>query len=459
MNFKQSTKKTKFKKFFLELVIIFIKLLVFFSKSLLSLVLVVKKPTKSLARLFFYKVVVKIYCFYLSLVKKLGFSRKKKSFLSFLFNEKITHVVIVTLTILIVLTNITPFVSANSFSDKQKQPIVYSLVQSEFGGLDQGEEIIEEYFDEEVLRNHAFSQKKYIDQQLALGGGPSFDSQILENDIPVNRVTETGLSEAENLVVEERNEIIEYEVQPGDVVGVIASKFGVSVNTILWENNLGSYDLIRPGDKLTILPITGIRHEVSRGESLSLIANKYDVSEKEISEQNNLINPERLSIGDKLIIPGGRKPSVVKPKSPSQTALTVVRDIVKPQPEVQPTVAPSGKMHWPTTGHRITQYYSWRHQGLDIADKTGTPLFAAEAGVVELVGWNTGYGNNIIIDHGGGRKTRYAHMNRFYVNRGQRVNRGQTLGEMGNTGWSTGPHIHFEVIVNGARQNPLNYLR
>ena len=139
----------------------------------------------------------------------------------------------------------------------------------------------------------------------------------------------------------------------------------------------------------------------------------------------------------------------------SYTGIEAIKNIVKPAP--QKTVA--NKMAWPTVGNRITQYYSWRHKGLDIANKTGTPLFAADTGTIEFVAWSNGYGYNIIINHGGGKKTRYAHMSKFYVSKGDSVTKGEAIGEMGSTGWSTGPHIHFEVIINGVKYNPLNYIR
>ena len=96
---------------------------------------------------------------------------------------------------------------------------------------------------------------------------------------------------------------------------------------------------------------------------------------------------------------------------------------------------------------------------MDIAAKTGTAIYAADAGTVESVGWGTGYGNQIVINHGGGKKTRYAHLSKFYAKKGDIVSKGQTIAAMGSTGWSTGPHLHFEVIINGRKYNPLNYIR
>ncbi len=454
--------KIKLKKTFLGLIIGFIKFLVAGGSFIFKLLLILKKPSRLAARFVFYKIAVKIYCHYFSLIKKLGWNRYKKGIFVFIFNEKIVHVAIVTITFVIVLTNLIPLTSAKAGPERQQGSIVYNLVQSEFGEFEQEELIIEESLDKGSLGAHINIERHYLDNTLALRTEPSLEPQATFDDrMEYQEQALSQLPEDEE-APKDRDEIVEYVVKPGDTVGGIASKFGISSNTVLWENDLSAYDLIRAGDKLTILPETGVRHEVTRGESLSVITNKYDVDKDKIVRANNIESEDRLSIGDKLIIPGGRKQETSRSTQPSQqqsySAISAVRDAVTtPQEEAPRTV--SSKLHWPTTGHRITQYYSWRHRGLDVADPIGTPLFAAESGTIEFVGWSRGYGNNIIINHGGGKKTRYAHMNRFYVGQGQRVSRGETIGEMGNTGWSTGPHLHFEVIINGVKQNPLDYLR
>lgn len=116
-------------------------------------------------------------------------------------------------------------------------------------------------------------------------------------------------------------------------------------------------------------------------------------------------------------------------------------------------------MNWPAGVRKITQYFSWRHTGLDIAGPLGTPIYAADSGTVEIEGWGSGYGNQIVINHGGGKKTRYAHLSKFYVEKGEAVTKGQAIAAMGSTGWSTGSHLHFEVIINGTKYNPLNYIK
>lgn len=118
-------------------------------------------------------------------------------------------------------------------------------------------------------------------------------------------------------------------------------------------------------------------------------------------------------------------------------------------------------MLWPTNGV-LTSPFGWRwgamHAGIDIGAPSGTPIVAAAAGTVFFAGWNGGYGNLTLIDHGGGRVTAYAHQSRFAVSGGP-VSRGQVIGYVGSTGDSTGPHLHFEVRVNGAAVDPMPFLR
>ena len=133
-------------------------------------------------------------------------------------------------------------------------------------------------------------------------------------------------------------------------------------------------------------------------------------------------------------------------------------EITKLFQQPQNVVAGDGFV-WPAGVRRISQYYSWRHTGLDIAGPTGTNIYAMDSGVVTFSGVSNGYGYNILVDHGNGMKTRYAHASKLYVEKGETVTKGQVIMAMGSTGWSTGPHLHFEVIVNGAKKNPLSYIK
>jgi len=258
-----------------------------------------------------------------------------------------------------------------------------------------------------------------------------------------------------------RTEIIEYSVQVGDTVSSIASNFGITINTILWANNLSAYSLIRPGDTLTILPYSGLMYTVKSGDTISKIASAYDIEAEEIAKQNKL-GEGGLKIGQKLILPGAKKintssvASAIR-RNNSYTGVSVIKDLVK----APAASSKGGSMVWPAVGYRITQYFSWRHNGIDIGNKVGTAIYAAEAGTVEIArgGWNGGYGNTILINHGGGKKTRYGHLSKLYVKAGEKVARGENIGAMGSTGRSTGPHLHFEIIINGTRYNPLNYVK
>ncbi|PIP75727.1 hypothetical protein COW86_02125, partial [Candidatus Kuenenbacteria bacterium CG22_combo_CG10-13_8_21_14_all_39_9] len=242
-----------------------------------------------------------------------------------------------------------------------------------------------------------------------------------------------------------RKEIQIYLVQSGDTISGIAKKFGISINTILWENNLSLSSYINPGDKLNILPVTGIAYVIQSGDTLSAIAKKYGTTIEKILASNNLESAGSIKARQKIIIPDGQ----LGYSAPART-----RSIY---------ASSSGALSannflWPSNSKRITQYYSWRHLAIDIGAQLGTPIYAARAGRIERAGWSTGYGYNIIINHGGGVKTLYAHASKLYVQHGDQVEQGEIIGAVGSSGWSTGPHVHFEIIINGSKVNPLSYL-
>ncbi|MCB9798792.1 peptidoglycan DD-metalloendopeptidase family protein [Candidatus Nomurabacteria bacterium] len=259
-----------------------------------------------------------------------------------------------------------------------------------------------------------------------------------------------------------RKDNIIYVVKPGDVLGKISEQYNVSLSTILAANNLTARSYIRPGDKLTIPPVDGVVHTVGSGDTINTIARRYDADAAEILDYNDITDGGRsLQIGQKLVIPGGTAPVIVQAPSkpaPSNVAQKV-SSIAAPRPSVN---TPAGQGYiWPTDAKTITQYFGWRHTGLDIAGPSGISNYAAKAGVVikSQDGWNGGYGNYVIIDHGNGVHTLYAHNSQRLVEVGQEVAQGQVVGILGSTGRSTGPHLHFEVRVNGTRVNPLQYIR
>lgn len=253
-----------------------------------------------------------------------------------------------------------------------------------------------------------------------------------------------------------KGETTEYRVVEGDTVSSIAVKFGINVDTIMWENNLKSVDAIKPKQILRILPVVGVRHKVKRGETIYSIAKDYQVDAQNIIDYpfNTFANDETfaLSAGQELIIPDGIKPKEVVIDKTMYATRTVAPI---------PGVVGEGNFMWPTSGN-ITQKYYWYHQAVDIANHSNPPIVAAQSGTVITAGWNGGgYGNYVIIDHGNGYKTLYGHMlnNSIVVKPGQRVNQGQKLGIMGSTGRSTGTHLHFEVIGPNGKLNPLTVLK
>lgn len=257
--------------------------------------------------------------------------------------------------------------------------------------------------------------------------------------------------------VETRTGVLTYTVAPGDNVERIARRFGLQPTTIIWSNPEleETPDLLRVGQVLTILPVDGLIYEVKPNDTLSSIAERFKVKPEAILEfpLNNLSAGANLVPGQKIIVPGGVKPIQPRVITPRLQRVPGQR-YVGPAPSFVAT----GAFGWPAVG-RITQQYWWAHRGLDIANAIGAPIAASDGGYVTYAGWNNqGYGNLVVIDHGNGFSTFYAHLSSWFVAPGQSVARGQVIGAMGSTGRSTGPHLHFEIRYNGTPVNPLLYL-
>jgi LysM repeat protein len=250
-------------------------------------------------------------------------------------------------------------------------------------------------------------------------------------------------------------EVLYYNVKPGDTVLGIAEKFGLQPETLMWSNSLieQNPDRLSIGDQLRILPVDGVLHVVKRGDTLSSIADKYEADMQAIVAYaaNGMANiNDALPIGKEIVVPGGAKPFAA-PSVGASTAYAVSRP--------DGALAGSGNFSWPTAGY-ISQGYWGGHPAIDVAGWLGAPVTASDAGYVVLAGggWNSGYGNYVIVDHGNGFTTLYAHLNSVFVKPGETVSRGQQVGSMGNTGNSTGPHLHFEIRYNGVPYNPAGYL-
>lgn len=248
-----------------------------------------------------------------------------------------------------------------------------------------------------------------------------------------------------------RDRVENYEVGPGDTVASIAQKFGISEDSVLFANKLKKNSNIQPGQTIKILPVTGIAHTVRPGDTIYSIAKNYSAEPQAIVDFpfNTFTNDEtfELAIGQAIIVPDGVPPKEAPPAFARRKT-----------PDAGSVVA-SGDFVWPASGE-LSQRFAWYHRGVDIANRGVPDILAADSGTVEYSGCvGGGYGCHVIINHGNGSKTLYAHFSKIYVDAGQRVSRGNAIGKMGSTGRSTGVHLHFEVIQNGASLNPLNVLK
>ncbi len=276
-----------------------------------------------------------------------------------------------------------------------------------------------------------------LDPNPARGGA---DLNIIENKA---LVAESGVGGGFVEIINRKNDAISiYEVKEGDTLSQIADMFGVSVNTIKWANNLenGSY----PGQSLVILPISGIKHTVKSGGTIADIAKKYNADAKEIALFNGLSIESQLAVGDELIVPNVDL-AQAEPKKTTTSKATAKATAAKSAPSTA-----SGSSDWmikPVSGVRTQGIHGYN--GIDIAAPVGTPMYAAAAGSVIIAnsggGWNGGYGNYVVIKHANGAQTLYAHMNSVAVTVGETVSQGTNIGTVGNTGKSTGAHLHFEV--------------
>jgi murein DD-endopeptidase MepM/ murein hydrolase activator NlpD len=249
-----------------------------------------------------------------------------------------------------------------------------------------------------------------------------------------------------------RQEITRYVVQPGDTIFGIAAQFGLGPETIMWANGRfveDNPDLLRVGQQLTILPLDGVYHQVGRGDTIVKIAATFKADPAAIINYPlNQLDPEnpQIQVGQYLIVPGGTKPYVAR------------QVVAYSGPVPQGASKGSGVFGWPVAG-QVSQGYWNRHRAIDISTWMGAPALAADSGYVVAAGWDdSGYGRMVVIDHGNGFQTLYAHLQVFYVKVGQSIAKGQQLGEVGTTGNATGPHLHFEVHQGGTQRNPAGFL-
>ncbi len=230
--------------------------------------------------------------------------------------------------------------------------------------------------------------------------------------------------------------IKEYVIKEGDTLSSIAEKFNISVNTILWSNEISKSSTLAPEEKLTILPVDGVMHLVKRGETISGIAAKYNIASDEISSFNDLEDESEIYKGDILILPGAKQIQQVYYASAQRTN------------EYNTSFIP------PTTG-TITQTQH-AYNAIDVANNCGTLIVAAAGGKVIEAKYNSWpAGNYVKIEHYNGLITMYGHLSRISVSAGSKIGQGEPIGYMGSTGYSTGCHLHFDLLSTTAA-NPLS---
>lgn len=235
-----------------------------------------------------------------------------------------------------------------------------------------------------------------------------------------------------------------YTVKNGDTISGVTYKFGLkSIGTLIALNDISNVKRLRVGDTLKIPSIDGIVHKVRRGETLASIAEQYGLTLNNLVDANDL-KSEILSIGEEIFIPGGSLSNFELKKAMGELFIFPVQGRL---------TSPFGYRKDPFTGLRSF------HNGIDLANKTGTPVKCIMDGRVSEVGYSSIYGNYIIIVHDGGYQSLYGHLSKVYVKRGSNVPQGARIAAIGSTGRSTGPHLHLSIYKGGKVIDPLSVLQ
>ena len=275
-------------------------------------------------------------------------------------------------------------------------------------------------------------------------------------------VTQSAAAIAQAAADVAANKVRDYTIQDGDTIYGLAAKFGVTAQTIVWANSLANADRLALETQIKVPSTSGVLHTVKEGDTLSSIAQKYSATREEILgfKGNEIKDADALALGMEIMVPGGVKPveAPIRLASAQPSLNPAPRAAAAPLPVAAPPATATGQMTWPTYGP-IYSWFSAGHKGLDISPSYGTPVSAADSGVVASTTYDRwGYGYLITVDHGNGYSTWYAHLSEILVSPGQRVGRGEVVGRVGMSGYATGPHLHFEVRAGGVPVNPLNVL-
>lgn len=264
----------------------------------------------------------------------------------------------------------------------------------------------------------------------------------LYDTISTSSTSAFGTDDAQN------DQIYLYTVKEGDTANDVAKMYGVSVNTVLWANDISSKTTLKKGQVLIILPVSGVKYTVKKGDTVESVAKRFKAHMEDIVNFNNLDEKgDKLAVGDEIIIPNGEVEKALPPQNIGSNDWT-------PLPEKNGLIL--GYFIRPLT-HGIKTQGVHAHNGVDIAAPIGTDILAVANGTVVLAkvgGWGGGYGNYVVIQHPNGMQTLYGHMNSVDVSVGDSVKQGQVIGQVGTTGRSTGPHLHIEIHKVGSVNPP-----
>jgi murein DD-endopeptidase MepM/ murein hydrolase activator NlpD len=311
--------------------------------------------------------------------------------------------------------------------------------------------------------------EKEIDQSVRLAILDLPDTYVEINDQGISRALEITTI----IPSRPRVDVITYTVKRGDTLFGIADGYGIKPETLLWGNFETLKDnphLLSTDQVLNILPVDGVYYQWHEGDSVEKVAAEFKTDPKGILDypgnQFDLVQVTEgtasVEPGTWIIVPGGKRP--IKdwgPPAISRANPASARFYGEGScGSIYEGAIGTGTFVWPTAYHVVSGYgYSAIHPAIDLGGSTGDAIFASDSGVIVFAGWsNFGYGYLIVVDHGNGFQTAYAHLSAVAVTCGQSVFQGGYIGAMGSTGNSTGPHLHYEIIYNGAKPNPLDFL-
>jgi murein DD-endopeptidase MepM/ murein hydrolase activator NlpD len=320
-----------------------------------------------------------------------------------------------------------------------------------------------------------------------LGEDTSFAPIVIPDDVSVTAAAEEQVADTgsflddgtlvtgyapETTVEDASGLLVKYKVKSGDTLSSIANKFDVSMMTLWWANEIKSKDDLHIGQVLRIPPVSGLVITVKETDTLESLAKEHDAKVSRIKAVNQL-EDDTLVVGQVLMIPGAKGEPIPTPK-PTPKAKAAKSRVASSHHASSGRTGGSyggkysgGSMRWPVIGggNYVSQYFHYGHYAIDIAADYGSPVVATASGRVYFAGWKSnGGGWQVWISHGSGIYTTYNHMSAVSVGAGQWVGKGQRVGRLGQSGWATGPHLHFEVWAGGVpwsgghQVNPMRYL-